>query len=337
MAQAFGHALALQVPDSRNVLLVARAGQAPQPATLASTRPGPERLNDADRAHWQQLLQTAANVAFWRDLSSGAPVLDDDRPVLDALLAASYVQRNDAAQAIACSGRVEVAGAEAIAYAARAVRDWSGVLAAAGSSATASAQLREWCGDARWGLRQLRAAAAEYRAGLALQPEPARPRSRPGGPATILRMSFWAVRFRSGVNRNVDLVPARLHGADERRLLAGVVPREAQALQRLGDLRGSVRPILARRLQHHAALSRHDALPGRCKEEFVPSVRVGNPHRGRPSGPLWLEVDANARGRGLAVDRHHAFGRGTHAGRAAADDDDRQGGNCPEPSTAIRP
>jgi ubiquinone biosynthesis protein UbiJ len=53
------------------------------------------------------------------------------------------------------------------AFRARQRNDWGAVLAAVAGSAEATSYLRELAGDARWSLRQLRAAAAEYTAGLA--------------------------------------------------------------------------------------------------------------------------------------------------------------------------
>jgi ubiquinone biosynthesis protein UbiJ len=52
------------------------------------------------------------------------------------------------------------------AFRARQRNDWGAVLAAVVGSAAATPYLRELAGDARWSLRQLRAAAAEYTAGL---------------------------------------------------------------------------------------------------------------------------------------------------------------------------
>ncbi len=167
MAAVFGHAQALLVPNSRNALLVARRGPPPDSSRLRDVAFGNERLSTTDQTHWQDLVATASALP-WLDVSQGGPVLADDRPQLDHLLARSYVDRRDQAQLQTCAGTVEVAGAEAIAYAARQRRDWHGVLAAVADSKEASLAMREWAGDSRWSLRELRSAEAEYAAAATL-------------------------------------------------------------------------------------------------------------------------------------------------------------------------
>ena len=67
----------------------------------------------------------------------------------------------------------DAAGAEMAAYTAGQARNWTDVLAAVRSSRNATASLRELAGDARWSLRQLRSASAEYEAAAAATGDPA--------------------------------------------------------------------------------------------------------------------------------------------------------------------
>lgn len=172
MAAVFGHALALPIRDTRNALLVARAGAPPDPAALAGAASAPTRLGTADLAHWQAVVQAASSPRAWADAGAGGALLHDDRPQLDQLLARSYVERQDAGEMQACRGDLEPAGAEAAAFAAARERDWLGVLAAVASSRAPTAYLREQAGNANWGLRRLRTALAEYDAARGLATEP---------------------------------------------------------------------------------------------------------------------------------------------------------------------
>ena len=95
-------------------------------------------------------------------------MLTDDRPVLDELLHESYVRGTRAEGLVPCEGPSEPTGAESAAYAARTRLDWPAVLAAVATSRRASPYLREVAGDARWSMRELQAATAEYEAALAL-------------------------------------------------------------------------------------------------------------------------------------------------------------------------
>jgi len=172
MAAVFGHALALRVPASRNFLVVARNGDAPQPATLQQFRFGAERLPEVDAAAWQQIVAASAQVGVWTDVSGGGEVLVDDRPALDRKLHDSYLRRDDSGRAIVCTGAMEPAGAEMAAFAHGQARQWAEVLIAVGRSRTATPYLRELAGDARWSLRQLASAVAEYEDALRLPVDP---------------------------------------------------------------------------------------------------------------------------------------------------------------------
>ncbi len=165
VADVFGHALAFQVPRSRNALLVAAKGAPPQPEAIA--RAVPAGLSTSDRELWEHVLaRTAAGP--WVDLAGAAPVLQDDRPELDRLFARSYIVRTDPATIVSMNGPEAAAGAESAAYAAAVRSDWTGVLAAVQQSREATATLREYAGDARWSLRLHNGAAAEYGAALDL-------------------------------------------------------------------------------------------------------------------------------------------------------------------------
>jgi hypothetical protein len=173
MASVLGNAMALHVPNSRNFLLVGRNGSAIEPRALEGFVFGEERLLEADAAHWRQLVATAATPKFWSSIDRGAVVLEDDRPVLDRLLLASYVDRADPGAVVECRGTQDAAGAEMAAYSEGLARNWTAVLTAVASSRNETASLREYAGNARWSLRQLRSARAEYEAATAATSDPA--------------------------------------------------------------------------------------------------------------------------------------------------------------------
>ncbi len=168
MAAVFGNAMALQVPNSRNFLLLGRNGPAPEPQVLARFAIGEERLNPDDAAHWREIVQTAAAPRFWFHVGGDRLILEDDRPVLDQLLHSSYVHRADAGELVECRGPEDAAGAEIAAHSAGQSRNWPMVLKAVAASRSATGYLRELAGDARWSLREIRSARAEYEAALAI-------------------------------------------------------------------------------------------------------------------------------------------------------------------------
>lgn len=175
MANVFGSAHAMHVPDSRNVLLVARRDRPLDPTVLARVELGGERLGATDRAALLQLLVRAGVASAWRTFAAGAPSLVDDCPKLDRLLHESYVAHADERALTRLQGKEPVEAAEALAHEARTQSDPNQVLAAARRSSSASAYLRLLVGDARWQLRELHGAMAEYAAGIEL-----------GGDASIL-------------------------------------------------------------------------------------------------------------------------------------------------------
>lgn len=173
MATVFGHALAFQVPASRNFLLVARNGTEPEPERLRQFVFGEERLAEADAGAWRRIVSTAADRAAWIDVGQGGEVLVDDRPALDRLLHDSYLRRDDHGVALVSDGDLDAAGAEMLAFRQAQDRRWVEVLATVVRSRTPTPYLRELAGDARWSLRQVASAVAEYEAGLGLSPDPA--------------------------------------------------------------------------------------------------------------------------------------------------------------------
>jgi spermidine synthase len=168
MANVFGQALAFHVPDSRNLLLLARRDRLVDPTVLAKVQLGEERLEASDRSIWQGLLARAASTAAWHSFASGGSSLVDDCPELDRLLHQSYVASGDNQVLTTMAGDQRVEAAEAAAHQARLQADPRAVLAAAQASSSPSAYLRLLVGDARWQLRELRGAQAEYAAGIGL-------------------------------------------------------------------------------------------------------------------------------------------------------------------------
>jgi len=164
VADRFGHAFAIQVPNTRNFVLVARRGKGVEPAQLAEFQFGGEQLSATDAASWRQIVAAAANPRRWHDVSRAGVLLDDDRPVLDELLMRSYVEGRDAAELVPCAGSTDPVAAELAAHEAWQNLDWAGVLKAVKTSRTPTPYLREMAGNARWSLRELDAAAAEYAA-----------------------------------------------------------------------------------------------------------------------------------------------------------------------------
>lgn len=155
---------ALRIPRSRNFLLIARSGAPVEPATLPESPLGDERLSAQDLASWQALLALARDPRRWQAPGDSGVVLTDDRPVLDQLLHRSYLEIHDPRRATAPAGSEDPAGAEVLVHQARTHEDWEGVLRAAATSRQPTGYLHEMSGDARWGLRQLLAARAEYHA-----------------------------------------------------------------------------------------------------------------------------------------------------------------------------
>ncbi|GAB4150027.1 MAG: hypothetical protein Fur0037_18450 [Planctomycetota bacterium] len=170
MARVFGSAFTFHVPNSRNQLVLARAGASLDASCLSRFRPGRERLSSEDAAAFRRVVAEGCRPKAFVPLTpaDGCAIPTDDRPFLDSLLADSYWRSRDPNSAVRCSGSLPLVEAEARAYAALVDRDAAGVLAIASQAETQSPYLRLLCGDARWSRRELLAARAEYLAGRSL-------------------------------------------------------------------------------------------------------------------------------------------------------------------------
>jgi spermidine synthase len=171
MAHVFGGSAAFRVPASRNFVLMARKARALAPEVLARVRELPA-LSEVDRKSLAEVLARMAEPAAWHRYGAEGSPLVDDRPELDLLLHRSYVAAPAHWGPVLAAGTRPVVETEALAHAALQAQDLDAVLAAVASSREPSAYLRLLCGDARWHLRDLRGAAAEYGAAEALAPAP---------------------------------------------------------------------------------------------------------------------------------------------------------------------
>lgn len=170
MRTAFPEVSVLRVPRSRNYVLLGR-DRPLQPASLAAFAFGDERLRDGDAAQWRQIVAATATPGALQVVPAGA-ALADDLPALDRLLHESYVHTGDPATVVAATGSLAVAAAEGEAFTALRAGDFTAVLAVVGNSQQPSPWLRLAAGDARWQLRHLHAAAAEYAAAAAMPADP---------------------------------------------------------------------------------------------------------------------------------------------------------------------
>ncbi|MEM7199313.1 MAG: fused MFS/spermidine synthase [Planctomycetota bacterium] len=163
MAAVFGDAHALQIPLSRNLVLVARHGASMTPAATL------RRALGASDAPLYDVLSAAAAPQAWRRLTPRQTPLDDDHPFLDqlqdrALTAAPAL----AASPVPMRGDVLPADAEARATERRQQHDLEGSLAALREAREPTGRLRLLAGDVRWLQRDLTGAQVEYDAALAL-------------------------------------------------------------------------------------------------------------------------------------------------------------------------
>ncbi|MBK8977320.1 MAG: fused MFS/spermidine synthase [Planctomycetes bacterium] len=161
MAEVFGAAWALRVPESRNFVVVARKRLPVEPEVLEAVRP----VTDATLAH---VLEIAREPARWRRFAPGsAPALTDDRPFLDALQERAYGGRDGAAPVAIAGAGDAAAVADAVLAAARSA-DWDRALDLVQQAPAETAWLRLIAGDARWRRGDYLGARAEYRRASAL-------------------------------------------------------------------------------------------------------------------------------------------------------------------------
>jgi len=161
LARVFGAASTYLVPQSRNLMIVARKDGDLDLASLRGATVG-----DADL---EAILRSVGREAAWRrDVDDpDHEVLTDDRPVLDHLLEQSL--ESHAVPAVApVAGTADPAAAIAEAQALVAAGDGRGARERLSRARTATPELRYWMGAARWVERDLRGASAEFDAALAL-------------------------------------------------------------------------------------------------------------------------------------------------------------------------
>jgi hypothetical protein len=158
MAAAFGEAHAFRVPLARNFVVLARRSAKLDPAVLQRVAPATVEV--------AAVLRECSAPGAWQRFAPAPPVLRDDRPFLDRLQERALGRDIGGARATPIAGTVDPAAA-----AARArqqldeERAYEQVLATVASAAAATAELHRLAGDARWHLRDMPGALADYRAG----------------------------------------------------------------------------------------------------------------------------------------------------------------------------
>ena len=172
MAVVFDSVAAMHVPNSRNMLLIARRGGTIDAKRIGEWKFGSESLGSRDLAIWRRVV-AAATAAEWTTFVRGDDddVLCDDRPRLDSLLEGSYVDSRGGAVLVVMQGDEATESTEASAYAAFRRGDARSTIAAAERSRGDSAYLRYLCGVARWSLRELESADLEFEAAMRLSPK----------------------------------------------------------------------------------------------------------------------------------------------------------------------
>lgn len=173
MRAVFDDVAALRIPDSRNVLLLGRRDALIDSASLPDAAPSVAGMSDAEHGIWSRVVSEAKS-ARWGKFASEAEaksLLRDDRPALDGLLLASYVQNKDPGEPLRFAGPNSPEWAEAAAFESYSKGDFPGVLAAASSSVKATPYLCYLAGAANWALRRIQSARMATMDGLAMKPE----------------------------------------------------------------------------------------------------------------------------------------------------------------------
>jgi hypothetical protein len=156
LAAVFGEAQAFRVPFSRNFVLLARAGRPLDRSVLARAAPADPEL--------AAVLGRMADDAHWRRFTTGGPVLDDDRPVLDALQHASLAADGGDPALVVARGDADPDAAGEAARAHLLAGRAEACLATVASARVITPYLRVLAGDARWALHDPAGADAELRA-----------------------------------------------------------------------------------------------------------------------------------------------------------------------------
>lgn len=153
VAAIFGEAWVFRVPRSRNFVLAGRKGAPIRPAVLAAVHvPDP---------YLQKILRVMGQSTAWRRYAPQPPILDDDRPLLDALQERALVRRGDP-HPMSFHGDLDPEQAGRRAARALQGEDAEQALELLRRARMATAYLRLLAGDARWRLRDLEGARAEY-------------------------------------------------------------------------------------------------------------------------------------------------------------------------------
>ena len=172
MRAVFDDVAALRIPDSRNVLLLGRRDAPLASASLPDAVPPVAGMSETEHGIWSRVV-AEAKAARWGKFASdaGASIpLRDDRPALDGLLLASYVQNKDPGEPLGFSGPNSAEWAEAAAFERYSEGDFPGVIAAAKSSVKATPYLCYLAGAANWALRRIQSARMATQDGIAMAP-----------------------------------------------------------------------------------------------------------------------------------------------------------------------
>jgi spermidine synthase len=172
MRAVFDDVAALRIPDSRNVLLLGRRDAQLASASLPDAVPPVAGMSEVEHGIWSRVV-AEAKAARWGKFATdaGASIpLRDDRPALDGLLLASYVQNKDPGEPLGFSGPNSAEWAEAAAFERYSEGDFPGVIAAAKSSVKATPYLCYLAGAANWALRRIQSARMATQDGVAMAP-----------------------------------------------------------------------------------------------------------------------------------------------------------------------
>ena len=164
LAQAFGvSAWVFRVPNTRNFVVIAqRGGSVREPyEVLAEVR------RDGAGSVMRANLEVLTRPGHWRSFGAdaSAAVLTDDRPFLDQMqdgvLARAASLEGDA---VRCAGTASAESVDSALYEAYAAGRYEEMFALASGASRDSGYMRMLLGHARWRMRDLAGASAEYEA-----------------------------------------------------------------------------------------------------------------------------------------------------------------------------